>query len=425
MIKSDDKRGVEMKEIVVLGLILILLVACSPQEALAGKAYNDLLYEQKQQYWMCIKECNAIGYTRQCALDCMAKAELYTAEKNWCQDPDGKDYFTKSSVTSNLYTELKEDSCVTLMNGKTYLFEGICQDNKYGQLQKNCAELGNYKCVNGACVVANHPPVLDQIEDQTITLGETVSFTLTASDPDGDKLIFSGKLPKDSSLNKETGAFSWMPTKAGTYTLIFRVNDGKLTDKKYVVIIVNENIKYYDDFSGNTLDLSKWTESEFNTGVTVSFSEEHYVDKEEKAYHIQQFTPTGGDKGVMLTSTKVFNAGETIEYNLNYVSGSGNHMAEIWLNGKRIDGCPNCWNQGLMAEIGYWNGDVPAGSSTGIYHVKLSFLESNVNLAIARPDGSIYGGSLTGIPYPITFAVAVQSGHDGAFHYDYDSFVAK
>src|SRR3989344_2950078 len=418
-----------IKEVFVLGILFLFLVACAPQESLAGKAYTDLSYEQKQQYWACINECNKIGYTRGCALDCMAKAEKYAPDQNWCQDPDGKDYFTKNSVASNLYPVPKEDSCVTI-GGKTYLLEGICSSNKYGWIQKNCAELGNYKCVEGACVVANHPPVLDQIEDQTITLGETISFTLTASDPDGDKLVFSGKIPKDSSLNKETGEFSWKPTAAGEYTLIFRVNDGKLYDKKYVGIVAVKPVNkecMYDDFSGISLDLSKWIEEKREDDP--SFPDINEIYSEKGTYHI--VTVTKGDKSVQLITIKTFDVGEVLEFDLIYNGGEGNHIAGfsgIVIDGKKIEpiqsylknNCPTP-NPGC-GRVGEFNGIPDVGSAKGKYHLKLEFLGDGIKSIIIRPDGSVIEHEYTGLKAPHQPIFLAMTGANGLMDFEFDNF---
>jgi hypothetical protein len=95
----------------------------------------------------------------------------------------------------------------------------------------------------------NAPPVLTSPGNKTIAEGSTLSFTLSASDPDaGQTLTFSisGGQQAGMSLNPSTGAFSWMPTEAhgpGTYSATFRVTDNgtpSLFDEKTVTVTVNE-----------------------------------------------------------------------------------------------------------------------------------------------------------------------------------------
>jgi hypothetical protein len=62
---------------------------------------------------------------------------------------------------------------------------------------------------------ANHPPVVALMPDQTIYLGQTLTFTIFASDPDAppEKLTFSldNALPAGATINPATGLFSWTP----------------------------------------------------------------------------------------------------------------------------------------------------------------------------------------------------------------------
>ncbi len=59
----------------------------------------------------------------------------------------------------------------------------------------------------------NHPPVLDPIGDKLIQEGETLAFTVTASDPDGDNVTFSADmLPPGAIFDPDTQAFSWITT---------------------------------------------------------------------------------------------------------------------------------------------------------------------------------------------------------------------
>ena len=102
-----------------------------------------------------------LGYTvkkqkeyRACSLSCNKQAQAAT-DNVWCEDSDkGNNFFEKGVVKTNIYLSGKEDKCYTSPNlGKTYLFEGICKNNKYQSIQKSCAELGkDYKCDSWICV---------------------------------------------------------------------------------------------------------------------------------------------------------------------------------------------------------------------------------------------------------------------------------
>jgi len=72
-----------------------------------------------------------------------------------------------------------------------------------------------------------------------------LSFTVSATDADGDTLTLSAAtLPNGASFTDNgdgTGYFSWTPNfnQAGSYTVLFSVTDGLLSDDENVVITVN------------------------------------------------------------------------------------------------------------------------------------------------------------------------------------------
>lgn len=74
----------------------------------------------------------------------------------------------------------------------------------------------------------NRAPLLDPIGAQEVLVGEALSFTLSATDPDGDQVFFAGSnLPIDSYLNPKTGQFRWAPAlnQIGTYQFVFTASD--------------------------------------------------------------------------------------------------------------------------------------------------------------------------------------------------------
>jgi hypothetical protein len=90
-------------------------------------------------------------------------------------------------------------------------------------------------------VIGNRAPVLNSIGNKSVAEGGNVSFTLAATDPDGDSLTFSpSTLPANASLNSATGAFTFSPnfTQAGSYSITFSVSDGQLSDSETMTITV-------------------------------------------------------------------------------------------------------------------------------------------------------------------------------------------
>lgn len=97
----------------------------------------------------------------------------------------------------------------------------------------------------GPSAPVNHAPVLNAIDNKSVNEGATLSFTISATDPDNDTLTYSASnLPKDATFNPSTRTFEWI-TKVddvGIYNnVVFRVTDpGGLYDEKSITITVND-----------------------------------------------------------------------------------------------------------------------------------------------------------------------------------------
>jgi serine protease len=76
-------------------------------------------------------------------------------------------------------------------------------------------------------VRVNRPPVLDPITNQTGTVGQTVAFTVTATDPDNDPLRFAASTLPADALFSPSGQFTWNTARvaAGTYSLVYTASD--------------------------------------------------------------------------------------------------------------------------------------------------------------------------------------------------------
>jgi hypothetical protein len=88
----------------------------------------------------------------------------------------------------------------------------------------------------------NWPPRLSPIGTRTIDAGQTLHFTVSATDPEGDPLTFSvTNLPTGASFDVSTREFSWTPTfsQAGTHAGVhFEVDDAHLKDWEDITIVV-------------------------------------------------------------------------------------------------------------------------------------------------------------------------------------------
>ena len=89
----------------------------------------------------------------------------------------------------------------------------------------------------------NVAPVLNPLDNQTITRTLTLTFTTRASDANGDELTYGlSSPPSGATINPSSGLFSWKPMETGTYTVTVVVTDtGGLTDSTNSRISVVED----------------------------------------------------------------------------------------------------------------------------------------------------------------------------------------
>lgn len=87
--------------------------------------------------------------------------------------------------------------------------------------------------------VVNHAPVLAAIGNKSANEGVLLSFSISATDSDGDGLTYSATgLPSGANFTGQT--FTWVPTyeQAGSYSVTFTASDGELTDSEQITITV-------------------------------------------------------------------------------------------------------------------------------------------------------------------------------------------
>ncbi len=99
--------------------------------------------------------------------------------------------------------------------------------------------------IESTITIGSLAPILNPIGDKPGTEGEMLQFPVTATDPNGDTLIYSASnLPTGANFDPGTQAFSWTPTseQAGTYSnIIFEVSDGTYTDSENITITIDSS----------------------------------------------------------------------------------------------------------------------------------------------------------------------------------------
>jgi YVTN family beta-propeller protein len=82
---------------------------------------------------------------------------------------------------------------------------------------------------NAQSLATNRPPALAPLPDQIVFLGQTISFTAAAADPDipGQQLAFSlgAGSPAGAVIHAASGVFAWTPDAPGTNTIKIVVTD--------------------------------------------------------------------------------------------------------------------------------------------------------------------------------------------------------
>jgi len=103
----------------------------------------------------------------------------------------------------------------------------------------------HFSGVQAATGNVNWPPVFNNIASKSVNEGDLLTFTVTASDPDGDGLTFSASnVPTGASFNPTTRVFSWTPDfgDAGNYSVTFTATDDGTpakSDSETVIITVS------------------------------------------------------------------------------------------------------------------------------------------------------------------------------------------
>ncbi|MHC4517824.1 MAG: putative Ig domain-containing protein [Planctomycetota bacterium] len=88
-------------------------------------------------------------------------------------------------------------------------------------------------------VNVNRAPVLSSVGDQSVDEASPMTFSVSASDPDGDTITYSASgLPTGASF--ADGTFNWTPTseQVGSFELTIVASDGELQDSDTIILYV-------------------------------------------------------------------------------------------------------------------------------------------------------------------------------------------
>lgn len=151
-------------------------------------------------------------------------------------DPDGDPL---TFAASNVPTGATFDPSSQIFSW-TPTFE---QAGSYTNIRFNATDGGGLGASEAIAITVgnvNRPPVLNPIGAKTVLASQTLQFTVTGSDCDGDPLTFNvAPIPPGATFDGQT--FSWVPgdSQSGNYEVIFSVQDNLgAADMEHVTITV-------------------------------------------------------------------------------------------------------------------------------------------------------------------------------------------
>jgi len=136
--------------------------------------------------------------------------------------------------------------------------------------------------VTTAIAETNQLPVLNPVGDQSVTEGQTLTFTVTAADPDGTTPVLSAtNLPGTASFvdnSDGTGTFSWTPAAgdAGTYadvsfTATDALDSGLFDSETIAITVTSGSLTGLSEIPPTSLDLRRGGHRLGSLGTERSF----------------------------------------------------------------------------------------------------------------------------------------------------------
>ena len=241
----------------------------------------------------------------------------------------------------------------------------------------------------------NQAPVLAPIFNKTATVGQTVSFTATATDPDvpSNVLTFSleGTVPAGASIDSTTGFFSWTPSagQEGLYTLTVRVTDNgtpNLFAQRAFTVQVNPiatTVRWINPAGGNWTVASNWS-----TNVVPGAADDVIID-------VSPSSPITFAAGTLQVNSLTMSAGQLVISGnalLETLSLSGGiatfdgaaTITTLLQSGGAQNGAGAMTLTGTGAAASAWNGGSLGGSGTTALHGELNATAGPAGLVLAR-----------------------------------------
>jgi uncharacterized membrane protein len=158
-------------------------------------------------------------------------------------DRNSHNYYLKSVAGRWSGTAWVKDSTSSSCIDAGYASSDYSNEPEDNGNRINIGAFGNtkYASKSGTSPIINNPPVMNSIPNVTVEAGKSLTFTVSASDADGDTLAYSASgIPSGAVFDSKSGILSWTPAagQEGTYSITFEVSDGKLKDSATASISV-------------------------------------------------------------------------------------------------------------------------------------------------------------------------------------------
>lgn len=175
------------------------------------------------------------------------------------------------------------------LNPGTTYYIGIKTSNTGGTTISDLSNIASAATASSG----NRAPVFQTIGDKAVAESATLTFTVGASDADGDTLTYSASgLPAGASFTPATRVFTWTPTntQGGTHWVTFGVTDGQIPVTQTIAITVAEVVN-------NAPVLGAIGNKNVNEGSLLSFS----VSATDSDGHSLTYSATGLPSGANFT----------------------------------------------------------------------------------------------------------------------------
>jgi len=125
---------------------------------------------------------------------------------------------------------------------------------------------------------ANHAPVITPIPNANVTAGETFTYPVEATDPDGDDLTYflTTNPPTNMAIDENSGVITWTPITVGNFEVTIEVSDGELSDTQSfsINVIAPKRVVMWELFEGAACSRCKAVHSDI-----VRLREEYGFDE--------------------------------------------------------------------------------------------------------------------------------------------------